>query len=155
MFDASRFAASQLFAGYECFDRCSVERQHARWIIDKDHSHIFFVDTPSTHTRTHSRRDVVEAMTAVLFEPMLRADIMRQQSGQGDDFHPPSPKDFTEGTVYACTEAGRPEFALFGDQDTGRFKDVATSKAAVAEMTLPVCFSPGSLSTATSLSRTR
>ncbi|MHC4077142.1 MAG: DUF169 domain-containing protein, partial [Planctomycetota bacterium] len=67
-------------------------------------------------------------------ESLVYTDIMRQQSGQGDDFHPPSPKDFTEGTVYACTEAGRPEFALFGDQDTGRFKDVATSKAAVAEM---------------------
>lgn len=61
-------------------------------------------------------------------------DIMREQSGQGKDFHPPSPKDFTDGTVYACAAAHRSEFALFGKEDVGRFKDVATSKKAVNDM---------------------
>ena len=61
-------------------------------------------------------------------------DIMREQSGKGADFAPPSPKDFTEGTVYACAAAGRADLGLFGADDVGRFKDVATAKTAIANM---------------------
>lgn len=66
--------------------------------------------------------------------PRVYTDIMKGQSGQGEGFKPPSPKDFTEGTVYACKSAGRPEFALFGKDDVGRFKDVETAKKAMADM---------------------
>jgi uncharacterized protein (DUF169 family) len=61
-------------------------------------------------------------------------DIMRDQSGLESDFEPPTPKDFTEGLVYACRDAGRPDFCLFGQEDTGRFKDTATAKRAIADM---------------------
>lgn len=67
-------------------------------------------------------------------ESLVYTDIMRSQSGQGEGFAPPSPKDFTEGTVYACAAAGRSDFGLFGSEDVGRFKDVATAQSAVAEM---------------------
>jgi uncharacterized protein (DUF169 family) len=61
-------------------------------------------------------------------------DIMRKQSGTKDSFIPPSPKEFTDGLVYACKDAGKLEFCLFGKNDSGRFKDIATAKRAVSEM---------------------
>ncbi len=67
-------------------------------------------------------------------DSLVYTEIMRDQSGKGDGFVPPSPEDFTSGQVYACAAAGRPEFALFGESDTGRFKDVATAKQAVSDM---------------------
>ena len=66
--------------------------------------------------------------------PRVYTEVMRDQSGKGDEFAAPSPKDFTEGTVYACADANRPDFCLFGKEDSGRFKDVATSKKAVEGM---------------------
>jgi uncharacterized protein (DUF169 family) len=68
-------------------------------------------------------------------ESLVYTEIMRDQSGEGDGFVPPSPEDFTSGKVYACAAAGRSEFALFGEGDTGRFKDVATAQHAVHDMT--------------------
>jgi uncharacterized protein (DUF169 family) len=59
---------------------------------------------------------------------------MHQQSGLGDHFEPPTPRDFTTGVVYAAQNAGRPEFGLFGQEDSGRFKDVNTAKQAVGDM---------------------
>ncbi|MBW2401281.1 MAG: DUF169 domain-containing protein [Deltaproteobacteria bacterium] len=67
-------------------------------------------------------------------DSLVYTEIMRDQSGEGDGFVPPSPEDFTTGQVYACAAAGRSEFALFGDSDTGRFKDVATAQQAVSDM---------------------
>lgn len=61
-------------------------------------------------------------------------DIMKDQSGKGEQFAPPSPKDFSDGTVYACTAAKRPDFALFGENDSGRFKDPETARKAMDEM---------------------
>ncbi len=61
-------------------------------------------------------------------------DLMHQQSGRVNNFDPPTPKDFSEGIVYACQDAGRPEFGLFGKEDSGRYSSVATAKQAVAEM---------------------
>ncbi len=61
-------------------------------------------------------------------------DIMRDQSGLASGFEPPTPKDFTEGMVYACHDAHRPGFCLFGPEDEGRFKDVKTAKRAIADM---------------------
>jgi uncharacterized protein (DUF169 family) len=69
-----------------------------------------------------------------LGESLVYTDIMKEQSGLGEEFTPPSPKDFTEGTVYACAAAQRPEFALFGDSDTGRFETVDAAKTAMADM---------------------
>lgn len=60
-------------------------------------------------------------------------EIMREQSGKGENFTPPSPSDFTNGSVYACNNSGRQEFALFGKEDSGRFKDVATARKAIEE----------------------
>ena len=65
-----------------------------------------------------------------LGDSLVYTDIMKEQSGLGDDFAPPSPKDFTDGAVYACAAAQRPEFALFGDGDTGRFATVDAAKTA-------------------------
>lgn len=63
-------------------------------------------------------------------------DLMQQQSGPAHEFSPPSPKDFSEGIVYACQAAGRSEFGLFGAEDSGRYNSVATAKQAVAEMSV-------------------
>lgn len=61
-------------------------------------------------------------------------EIMHNQSGLGNDFKPPSPKDFTDGSVYACKYANRPDFALFGQDDCGRFVDIETAKKAIKDM---------------------
>ena len=53
--------------------------------------------------------------------PRVYTDIMKDQSILGKEFKPPTPKDFTEGTVYACSEAQRSDFCLFGEQDSGRY----------------------------------
>lgn len=61
-------------------------------------------------------------------------DIMKEQSEDKEGFKPPSPKDFTDGIVYACKDSKRPDFCLFGSADAGRFKDVETAKKAIKEM---------------------
>lgn len=61
-------------------------------------------------------------------------DIMREQSGLSEGFTPPTPKDFTEGTVYACRDSGHLDFCLFGRNDSGRYKDVKTAKQAIKDM---------------------
>jgi len=61
-------------------------------------------------------------------------EIMHQQSNQGEHFRPPTPKDFTDGTVYACHNAGRSDFCLFGENDQGRYYDQETARRAVTEM---------------------
>jgi uncharacterized protein (DUF169 family) len=66
--------------------------------------------------------------------PRVYTELMRNQSKQKDKFIPPSPRDFTEGLVYACKESGHQEFCLFGEKDSGRFKDLASAKQAVSEM---------------------
>ncbi len=69
-----------------------------------------------------------------LGDSRVYTDIMRDQSGLGDDFKPPSPKDFTDGIVYACKDSGRMNYALFGKEDVGRFKNVETAKKAMKDM---------------------
>jgi uncharacterized protein (DUF169 family) len=61
-------------------------------------------------------------------------DLMRRQSESSRQFRPPSPNDFTSGIVYACRHAKKPQYCLFGSDDSGRFKDVDTARAAVAQM---------------------
>jgi uncharacterized protein (DUF169 family) len=68
-------------------------------------------------------------------ESLVYTDIMKSQAGDHGDFVPPSPKDFTEGTVYACTAAGRSDYALFGAEDTGRFDSTETARRAMEDMT--------------------
>jgi uncharacterized protein (DUF169 family) len=67
-------------------------------------------------------------------DSLVYTDVMKSQSGLGEKFQPPTPKDFTSGTVYACTAAGRPEFALFGKDDTGRFQSPEIAKRAMTDM---------------------
>ena len=74
-------------------------------------------------------------------DSLVYTDIMREQSGD-DGFTPPTPNDFQQGTVYACAAAGRSDFGLFGDNDSGRFQDVATARKAVEEM---VALQPASM----------
>lgn len=45
-----------------------------------------------------------------------------------------SPKDFTDGYVYACKASGRTEFALFGENDCGRYQTLGASVKAVSGM---------------------
>jgi uncharacterized protein (DUF169 family) len=66
--------------------------------------------------------------------PRLYTNIMQEQSGLEDAFSPPSPKEFTNGRVYACKHARKPEYCLFGPEDSGRFKDVDTAREAVEQM---------------------
>jgi uncharacterized protein (DUF169 family) len=60
--------------------------------------------------------------------------LMAAQSDPEVPFQPPTPGDFTDGTVYACRDAGRPEYGLFGPQDSGRFATRAIARQAVAAM---------------------
>jgi uncharacterized protein (DUF169 family) len=69
-----------------------------------------------------------------LGDSTVYTDIMKAQAKDKENFSPPSPKDFTDGTVYACAAAGRPDFALFGDEDTGRFDSTDTARRAMDEM---------------------
>ncbi|MGK5090797.1 DUF169 domain-containing protein [Deltaproteobacteria bacterium TL4] len=71
---------------------------------------------------------------APLQGPRVYTELMRAQTPAKTDFQPPTPHDFTEGLVYSCHAAGRPEFGLFGADDSGRYKDVATAKKAIHEM---------------------
>ncbi|MCP4579564.1 MAG: DUF169 domain-containing protein [Deltaproteobacteria bacterium] len=66
--------------------------------------------------------------------PRTYTNLMGAQTGSERKFDPPSPKDFTTGIVYACRSAGRKEFCFFGTEDSGRFRDVATARAAVSQM---------------------
>jgi uncharacterized protein (DUF169 family) len=67
-------------------------------------------------------------------ESLVYTDIMKSQAGDQENFVPPTPKDFSDGTVYACTAAGRPDFALFGSDDTGRYDSTETAKRAMDDM---------------------
>jgi uncharacterized protein (DUF169 family) len=67
-------------------------------------------------------------------ESLVYTDIMKAQTDDQEHFVPPTPKDFTEGTVYACTAAGRPDFALFGADDTGRYDSTETARRAMDDM---------------------
>jgi len=69
-----------------------------------------------------------------LNSPRVYTNLMEEQSVSGRKFNPPSPKEFTTGIVYACRSAGRMDYCLFGPEDSGRFNDVATARAAVSEM---------------------
>ena len=65
---------------------------------------------------------------------LVYTNVMKGQSGMGEEFQPPTPEDFTSGTVYACTAAGRPDFALFGSDDTGRFESKEIAQKAITDM---------------------
>jgi uncharacterized protein (DUF169 family) len=67
-------------------------------------------------------------------ESLVYTDIMKSQADDKEHFSPPSPKDFTEGTVYACAAAGRSDFALFGPGDTGRYDSPQTAQRAMGDM---------------------
>jgi uncharacterized protein (DUF169 family) len=67
-------------------------------------------------------------------ESLVYTDIMKGQAADKEHFRPPSPNDFTQGTVYACTAAGRPDFALFGPDDTGRYDSTETARRAMDDM---------------------
>ena len=66
--------------------------------------------------------------------PRVYTEIMRNQSTSAKAFSPPTPRQFTDGSVYACRDTGRMEFCLFGEEDSGRFKDRETARKAVSEM---------------------
>jgi len=64
-----------------------------------------------------------------------------------------APADFTNGLVYACKHSGNMQFALFGDDDTGRYETLGVALKAVDGMTsiqpeimdAAVAYPPGSL----------
>ena len=69
-----------------------------------------------------------------LGESLVYTDIMKSNAEDKEHFVPPTPKDFTDGTVYACAAAGRGDFALFGPQDTGRYDSTQTAQRAMSDM---------------------
>jgi len=48
---------------------------------------------------------------------------------------PASPADFTNGLVYGCKASDNMQFALFGEDDTGRYETLGAAQNAVAGMT--------------------
>ena len=77
---------------------------------------------------------VDKAQDKPMGESLVYTDIMKAQSEDKEHFAPPTPKDFTDGTVYACAAAGRSDFALFGSTDTGRFDSPQTARRAMDDM---------------------
>jgi len=69
-----------------------------------------------------------------LGDSRVYTDIMKKQSSLGMHFNPPTPRDFTEGIVYACRDSGRNDFCLFGSNDAGRFKTKEIAKKAIQGM---------------------
>ncbi len=61
-------------------------------------------------------------------------DLMKNRSHNDDRFVPPSPEEFTNGTVYACASEKRYDFCLFGKDDSGRYRDAETARKAIADM---------------------
>lgn len=47
---------------------------------------------------------------------------------------PAAPADFTNGLVYACKDSGNMQFALFGNDDTGRYETLGAALKAVSGM---------------------
>lgn len=78
---------------------------------------------------------VDENQTEPLEGPRVYTELMREHSDDKQNFTAPSPSDFTEGKVYACKDACRKEFSLFGEDDCGRYSSVTKAKEAIAEMT--------------------
>jgi len=86
----------------------------------------------------------VAAAVSLGFEDMNREDplegpreyteIMRRNSGDPESFRPPSPREFSDGTVYAFREAGKKEYALFGEEDSGRYASRAVALRALSGM---------------------
>ncbi|MBU1170641.1 MAG: DUF169 domain-containing protein [Proteobacteria bacterium] len=66
--------------------------------------------------------------------PRVYTDLMKKQAKEENRFNPPSPKDFTEGRVYACKDSGCDNFALFGPTDSGRYQNVELARNAVSDM---------------------
>ncbi len=66
--------------------------------------------------------------------PRIYTDLMQKQAGKDPAFRAPSPKEFSDGTVYACSNVGRREFCLFGREDVGRFNTLATAQKALGGM---------------------
>lgn len=77
---------------------------------------------------------VDENQSTPMDKPRVYTELMREQYADKSKFIPPTPKDFTDGIVYACHDSGRTDFCLFGKEDSGRFKDVKTAKQAISEM---------------------
>lgn len=78
---------------------------------------------------------VDENQVTPIGDSRVYTDIMRKQSGLGEQFVPPTPRDFTDGIVYACHDSGHHDFCLFGADDCGRFKTVEIAQKAIREMT--------------------
>lgn len=64
----------------------------------------------------------------------IYTELMRESSGKGKAFTPPSPLEFSDGSVYACRDSGHREFGLFGEKDSGRFKTRDIAMEAIARM---------------------
>ncbi len=64
----------------------------------------------------------------------IYTDIMQDHFDNPEEFTPPTPKEFTDGSVYACSTSGHPEFCLFGDKDSGRFISPEIARKAISEM---------------------
>ena len=60
--------------------------------------------------------------------------LMKEQTDPQIRFQPPSPSEFTDGTVYACRDAARPDLGLFGPEDSGRFATREIASRAIASM---------------------
>jgi uncharacterized protein (DUF169 family) len=78
---------------------------------------------------------IVDATESVPLDgPRVYTEFMRKSSGRGSRFTPPSPSEFSDGTVYACKAEGREEYGLFGCEDSGRYKDRRTAIRAIRGM---------------------
>ena len=78
---------------------------------------------------------IVDKNQSVTMEgPRIYTDIMKKSSDKGESFVPPSPAEFTSGMVYACKDAKKEDFALFGKEDSGRYETIEIARHAVSDM---------------------
>ena len=61
-------------------------------------------------------------------------EIMKKSSGKGDAFIPPSPLEFTDGSVYACKHLQKTDYSLFGKDDSGRYSKEGIARQAISGM---------------------
>lgn len=61
-------------------------------------------------------------------------EMMRKSVGKERRFRAPSPLKFSDGSVYACRDSGHPEYSLFGEDDSGRYKTRDIAIEAIARM---------------------
>ncbi len=115
-------------------DGMTVTSCHATRATMLDEAVYLTTDTIGCVAAAISLGLVDEHQSSPLEGPRDYTEIMKKSSGKGDAFVPPSPINFTNGTVYAFKDSKAEDFALFGKDDSGRYAKKEIAAKAVSDM---------------------